>query len=493
MSSEKWVSQYIALKDDPLWKLLSADSAPYVIGILQTVLYDNRDERLLKASAITFRVGLELDRLRESGLTELARPAQEYLNIWVSAGYLIRRLPAGGTEEEYELSAASIDAIRFVTNMADKKVAVTESRLSLVTDALSRLADDTDPDMTRRAERLKEDRDRIERELELIETGQATVLPLEVSLERIREIIGQSKDLLDDFRHVMDRFNALHRNLREKLLVLDETKGRGDVALEVFDGIRVIETSEAGRSFDAFYAMLTNEGRQGSLGRSLEAAYESEYFQHLTPEERDYLYSLVPTLLKQSMIVHLETTALSKSLENLVRSRAFRERRILMELITEAKKAALEVKDDISPVRSLELTLKLTSVRLSSADQLKTFDPDSVFSAEPMRRANSSLVDFTEILGSIIASEIDYRALREQIVEALNLLKRASIADVLNLYPATQGLGTVVGLIHLAHRHGERGQGHETVSWDGLDGVHRSARIDLWYFLIERIDEFYHN
>jgi hypothetical protein len=47
----------------------------------------------------------------------------------------------------------------------------------------------------------------------------------------------------------------------------------------------------------------------------------------------------------------------------------------------------------------------------------------------------------------------------------------------------------VVGLVHLAHRGGEREEGRETVGWRGLDGEWRAARIDKWYFTQESLHE----
>jgi hypothetical protein len=191
------------------------------------------------------------------------------------------------------------------------------------------------------------------------------------------------------------------------------------------------------------------------------------------------------------MTVHNETTALGKSLQLLVQSRSYKERRQLMDLIGQAMKEALATKDLVMPGGRLELTLYLTSVRFSSVSQLEPFDPSTVFIADPMRRADTSLIDFGSVIETINSSEIDYRTLKLNIIEALKIISPISIAGVLDLYPATQGLGSVMGLIHLVHRHGQRGTGHETVSWDGLDGVRRSSRIDTWYFVKERVHEFY--
>jgi hypothetical protein len=486
MSSVSRVSQYLNLRKSTLWQLLASNYAPYVISILQTVLYDNREDRVLKGSVIQFRVGQELDKLREQGLTELSRSPQEYLSSWVNDGYLIRRFPPGATEEEYELSAASIDAIRIVSEMGSQRVAMTESRLALVIQALQRLAEDTDPDTTRRAERLRDERARIDRELERIENGQAPVLTIEVSLERTREILDMALRLTDDFRRVLDRFVDLHNDLRKKLLVFDDS--RGQVAQEVFDGIHEIEKSEAGRSFDSFYSLLTNEEQQGLMIYSLEGIFETEFFKYLEPNEQDILTGFVSTLLIHSMTVHKETTRLSKSLQNLVQSHSYRERRRLLELINQAQKEALVTKDDILPGKTLQLVFNLTSVRLSSVSQINLLDPSTIFTADPMRPADEALVDFGAVVETIKSSEIDYRTLRECVKETLKLYSPASIADILNRFPATQGLGSVVGLIHLAHRYGQRGPGHETVEWQGLDELWRQARIEKWFFFIAGID-----
>ncbi|MDR2301413.1 MAG: DUF3375 domain-containing protein, partial [Deltaproteobacteria bacterium] len=451
--------------------------------------YDNPDERVLKGSEFSFRVTQELSKLRDSGFNDLARTAPEYINAWVGYGYLIRRFPQGASEEEYELSASAIDAIRFVSNMANQRLVVTESRLAMVAEALARLAIDTDPNKERRIERLIAEKDRLDREIAATQSGQALVLSNEVSMERVREIMAQSLELIDDFRHVLDRFSLLHLELRQRLLIFDESVGRGDVAQEVLDGIYSIKKSEAGRSFEAFYAMLNNPDSQGSLSQSLEAVFEADYFKALEPGERDFLENLVGTLLNQSMIVHNRTSALSKSLKNLVQSRTYRERRQLMELITEAKKEALEAVAYAAPNKPLGYRLNLTGVRFNSISQWTMFNPGSVFIGKPMRRADGALIDLAQIAGTIKSSEIDYQALKKAIVEAVKLLIKATIAQVLDLFPATQGLASVLGLVHLAHRHGQLGDGHETVEWDGLDGVHRRARIETWYFLLERVDE----
>ena len=58
----------------------------------------------------------------------------------------------------------------------------------------------------------------------------------------------------------------------------------------------------------------------------------------------------------------------------------------------------------------------------------------------------------------------------------------ASIRRVLERYPATQGLGSVVGLVYLALKHGVRRDGSEEVRFEEDDGSIRLAKVPRWHF-----------
>jgi hypothetical protein len=96
-----------------------------------------------------------------------------------------------------------------------------------------------------------------------------------------------------------------------------------------------------------------------------------------------------------------------------------------------------------------------------------------------------------EAVGYLVAqSEIDFRSLKANVREMLETRSQVSIGDVLEHHPATQGLGSVVGLIALGCRHGLKTDNKETVSWIGDDDIKRSAQISKLFFLQERINEF---
>ena len=100
-----------------------------------------------------------------------------------------------------------------------------------------------------------------------------------------------------------------------------------------------------------------------------------------------------------------------------------------------------------------------------------------------------SSIDLESISELVAQSEINFRELKANIRSMLEARAQVSVGDVLENYPAEQGLGSVVGLIALGSRHGFKTDIQETVSWTGSDNFHRSAQIQKIFFVQERVNE----
>ena len=58
-----------------------------------------------------------------------------------------------------------------------------------------------------------------------------------------------------------------------------------------------------------------------------------------------------------------------------------------------------------------------------------------------------------------------------------------SVGEILDRFPATQGLASVVGLLSRANTHGEVDPDErEVLTWSGIDGTGRTATIRRHYF-----------
>lgn len=484
MKADKNIATYRRMRTQPLWRLLASGNGPTVIGLLQSHLYEK--ERSLPASILIERLTRDLEDLRAQG-DDFPQTAQAYVANWLSDGYLERRFPAGATEEVYELSTATVEAIRFISAISEPHSAATESRLSLVIHALAGLAEDTDTDKYRRVDRLMAEQARIDKEIDAIQKGQMRVLPRETALERTREIISLTDDLTADFRRVRDQFEQLNRELRER--IMDSDGNRGEVLDSLFAGIDLIAESEAGRTFSAFWYLLTDPEQAASLEESLDSVMSREFVSELDMRERRFLLRLTRNLLDQGGAVHEVLQTFARSLKHFVQSREYLEQRRVNQLLKEAQRAALAIKNEVKATESLEYTLELTSSRLRSLSQWVLYDPSLQATPDEMHEGVPPPIDLESVSELVAQSEIDFRTLKEHVRSLLKKCDQASIGDVLEYFPASQGLGSVVGLLALGSRHGIKGDSVETVAWVGEDDQGRQARIPKIYFLRDRLDE----
>ena len=493
MKADKAIATYRRMRAQPLWRLLASDNGPTVIGLLQSHLYEN--ERSLPSSIMHERIGRDLEALRAQG-DDFPQTAQAYIANWLAEGFLDRRFPPTANEEEYELSTAAVEAIRFVSSIEQSHSAATESRLALVIQALVKLAEDTDQDKQRRINRLKAEQDRIEKEIAAIEKGQMRVLSQNTALERIREIISLTDDLTGDFRRVRDQFEQLNRGLREKLM--DTESSRGEVLDSLFAGIDLISDSDAGRTFSAFWRLLTDPEQGATLDQALENVMSREFVSELDLKDKRFLLRMTRNLLEQGGAVHEVLQTFARSLRHFVQSHEYLEQRRINQLLKDAQRTALELKDEVKATDALQYTLTLTNSRLRSISQWMLYDPYLQALPEGMLPGEALSIDL-ESIGELVAqSEIDFRTLKGNVRAVLETRSQVSIGDVLEQYPAAQGLGSIVGLLALGSRHGfisndSAGKAAtETVRWSSDDNhtiVNRSATIPKIFFLQEKIDE----
>jgi len=466
------------LRQQPTWKLLSAENGPAVMALIQAHLLEG--PRRLPASLLVERLGRDLERFRAEGW-DLPQPASAYLADWLAAGWLERGLSADG-EEEYEASAAAAQAIRFAQDLSSQRTVATESRLGLVIGQLAQLAEETEPDPAIRAERLLRERERLDARIAAVRAGRLEPLPADRALERLKEILSLSDELASDFRRVRDDFRTLNRDLRER--IVDNDGSRGDVLDAVFADVDLIADSDAGKTFRAFWRLLTDPQQSGELEAALEAVLGRDFAGRLSRRERRELSGLTGTLLSRGGEVHDVLYQFARGLKQFVQSREYREQRRMSTLVKTAQRRSLAVKDRLRPQQSVGRDLTLSSARLRSVAQLRLHDPSLDAVDARMNDAAESVIDLDAIAGLVAQSEIDFRTLEEHIAALLAARGQASVAELLAEYPAEQGLGTVIGYLSLGLRDGIVAEGTERASWRGPDGIERSARIPRVYFVL---------
>lgn len=469
------------LREQPLWRLLAATKGPVVIALLQSLFIEA--DKALPSAVLHERLARDVDALRSTG-EDLPQAPQAYVAEWLTQGWLTRRFPTGASEEEFELSAEALTAVRFVTGLLKPRTTATESRLSVVIQQLSRLADETNSSPKARLAALRAERDRIDRTIAEVERDGVKMLPPDRAIERAREVIALAQELAADFRSVRDEFERLNRGLRQSLM---ENEGnRGDVLEQLFAGVDLIGESDAGRTFNAFWRLLTDSEQAATLRESLDEVTGRPFARQLESYERKFLLGLTGTLLNEGRGVHDVLQHFARSLNSFVQSREFLEHRRLHGLLKEATQAALSAKDLVRPNELVGFELMQSSSRIRSLSQWVLYDPADRVTDSSMLAAEPSELDLDTVSELVRQSEIDFRTLKSHLRAILERQSQVTIGQVLTEFPAEQGLGSVVGYVALGAKHGEVTDGSEVVSWAGNDATQRHAKVPVIYFMRER-------
>jgi hypothetical protein len=475
-----------ALREQPHWTLLATRGAPAIAASLYSLFLDSA-ERQLDASALHERLTRHLELLRSTGL-ELPHTAQKYVTDWMTQGWLRRGFPEGATEEQYELTADAADALRYLMRLNRPRSFATESRLASVIQLLQALSEATDTNPESRIAALLAERERIDEQLAAAKAGRFDTMAPDRAVERAREIITQGEELLGDFDKVRERFAEINLQLRKDLVENDGA--RGEVLSKIFDGIDVIKQTDAGKVFDAFWSLLIDPLASARFEETLQQSVARPFAAGLGAEERRFLAYLKSRLVDQAAAVHGVQSSFASGLQSFVRSREFAEQRRITGLLKLAQQAALATADDVRLNKRLNFYLMRTSAAIRSASQWQLHDPVVRSADMSMESAPPSDLPLEDIQELVYRSEIDMRALRANLRAALMENSPLTIGQLLLRFPADQGLGTVVGYLHLAVRHAIEADGSEGIRWEGSDGIWRRASAPLFYFVRERLHEF---
>lgn len=464
---------------NPAWVILRAKNAPAVLAILRSVF--EGDNRQVAGSDFALAVDAMLVDIREQTDMELPKTGVAYINDWVKDGYLVRRSPQGTREELYELSTDAHVAIDYVQQLTNPQRSVTKSRLSTLITGLRDLAAETDEDEANAIRRLEAQRDAIQHRIDQVRMNGVATISDEEAVEKAREILSLVSDLPTDFSRVREEIEEVDRELRES--IVEEKLHAGDVLENVFRGVDLITQSEAGKAFSGFYEVFLDPEQSKQLDATVSTVLSRDFVRKLSPMERAELGQFVDTLDVSSGQVHDSMTNLSRSLRRFVQSREAESQQALIKSINAAQQMALQLaQEGIGTHSPVGVELELTTMQPTSLSSWKLHDPMEYKIDRGMEINEQGSIDMEAMRRRIRENEIDWEELRGAVNDVVERDGRASISDVLSAHPATQGLASVVGLIKLARRHGERRDGTELLHWTRADGTRLRARYERFEF-----------
>ncbi len=277
------------------------------------------------------------------------------------------------------------------------------------------------------------------------------------------------------------RFEELNQELRISILAAEDSQSQ--VLDEVFRGVDLIESSDEGRTFSAFSALVRDPEQSAAFDDDIAAILDRDFSATLSLATRRSLRTLMRQMKDGSHEVSDILTEFARGLRRYVHSHEFQRDRVMRTLLQEGLAAAAPVSQELRPYDEIGIDLELSSVPLGSVGEVILHDPEEFNAGAELGEAADSEIDFAELIAVARESEIDFAELTENINSVVTSAHEASVAEVLDTYPATQGLASVVGLLSLASTYGHVDVGNrEILTWTGVDGIARTAAIRRHYF-----------
>ena len=436
-------AQIEALRErHPAWRMLRATHAPLLLTVLgRFFVEEGRGASSEGELVAALDDQLYAINAQDPQNPRFLRTAAEYLADWAGpeAGFLRRFYPLGADEIHYDATPALEKAYAWVQGLAETSFVGTESRLQTAVDLLRQIAQGTESDPAKRLDQLERRKQDIEREIDQLRQDPASgLLDRTAVRERYQQFATTARELLADFRQVEENFRALDRSARERIATWQGSKG--ELLAELVHGRSMIDSSDQGRSFQAFYDLLLSTSGQEELSMLLERLTGID---ELGADRR--LRTVHHGWAEAAERTQQTVRNISEQLRRFTDDQVWLENRRVLDLVRQIETSALQVREGELP--DLGLELEETSIDVA----LPTDRP--LFTARPAAEVNSLLdpVDTEEVDTSVLTDQVvvDPARLASRIRALIPVRGTARLEDIVTMYPLQHGAAEIVGYLAL--------------------------------------------
>ena len=440
-------AQTTLLLKHPAARLLRADQAAFALAFLHTAFKES-GQAAVAEELLQTRLEHWLAERREEETFKWEGSARERLDEWCAEerAWLRKVHAGGGLEPAFELTAATEKALAWLESLRGQAFVGTESRLEGIFNELDELLRQTSDDPQARIEFLQAERAKLDDEIARLLAGgkPRTFEPWQVN-ERYARVLEDARTLVSDFRQVEENFRRLAQEVVERQTAAGTTKG--EIVGRVLDSHDSVRESPQGRSFYGFVRLLLDPVRREQFEEQVERALQ---IPALAAELRDdpLLRRLFPRLRAEQEKVGASTQRLTANLRRALETARLAERRRVRELIGEIQTLALRVKENPPPRADFFDVEELPEVWPGLSRPLweaaRAIALDAGLSAAPV---DADMSDFARLGGlPLLALE----TLRENVAACLESRDFVLLTEVLERFPATQGVLEVLGYLILA-------------------------------------------
>jgi hypothetical protein len=426
------------------WKLLNADSAPFIASFLHRA-FVRPNARSIRQDELEAQLEDYLHFLRDVEGADFPRTARKYLEDWANGEVAILRkyYPPGSDEPEFDLTPAAEKALEWLATLGPRAFVGTESRLLTIVQLLREIVTTTEASPETRIAELERRKDELEQEIARVRAGgYAPFNPTQIK-ERYLQVEDTARRLLSDFRQVEENFRLLDRATRERIATSSGSKG--EVLDTVFGEQDAIAASDQGRSFQAFWSFIMSPDRQEELAELVERTLRLHDVAELAPDE--LLPRIQFSLLEAGEKVQRTRAQLVEQLRRYLDEKVWLENKRIVEIMRRLEQNAIAVAQapppdkDFTTLEDLQPTLALPFERsLLVPTQKARFDTAAIAVGDAAFQVDALFAQH----------HVDEAQLRAHVRTLLRDRPQVTLAEVIAARPLTQGLAELVAYWQLA-------------------------------------------
>ena len=427
---------------DQTIKLLSADNFAFMVSFFYLAFIKMRKQTLPHSEIIQLLDDylFEINSIYD---TLYPKSPKEYLDDFVNDknGYL-RKYHGESDEPLYELTPPTAKALEFIESLKKSEFVASRSKFNIIFELLEELEFETNMDSKKRVKKLEEKKREIEQQIADIKMKK----DLRFDSARIKEhymLLDEIvRKLKYDFSQMEYNFRDLNNLAMEQITIRESIKS--GVLESVFEVEEEIRESDQGKSFFAFWQLLTDGDKNQKLTDMLENLYKIDTIQAFDGEKK--LQYLKYDLLKSGEKIYTVSARLIEQLRRFIDDRVWIENRRVLELCKKIEKSAIEIKS-FEPKQRAFFEIKGDRVKVDSIGSKKLYTPKKleVFKNEQVDEVIE--VDMDSFYNLFF---VDEEELKKNIATLLLHKKQVTLLEVIEAYPIEKGVSELVGYISIA-------------------------------------------
>ena len=424
-------------------KLLNSDNFAMMVGFFYFVFVKKRYLTISHQEILSF-LDDYLYEINQTYPNSYPKSAKDYLDDFVSDknGYLKRYYGNDG-ELLYELTPYTQKALEFLEGLQKREFVGSRTKFNIIFELLEELMFETNLSDEERIKKLQEEKKKIDEQIEAIKRKKDIRFDSSRIKEHFMLIEEQARKLKYDFSQIEYNFRDLNLSAMEQIASLQEAKDK--VLTSIFDVEDSIRERDQGKSFFAFWQILTDINKSEKFSNMLEGLYKIKEIEEFDKSQK--LKNLKYDLLSNANKIAKVTSKLMEQLRRYLDDKVWVENKKILELCKQIEKKALEVKEN-PPNQKNFLTLLDTKVKIDSVFEksLYTIKKEVEFEAK-IKEENLDEIDLDSFYHLFY---IDEEKLKSNINFFLQKFPQCTLSQVVEKFPIKKGVAEVISYLSIA-------------------------------------------